>query len=514
MKTIIKIENYHPHTFTYTKGDRNGQEDLMLFVVGRDLSGRFERARIFSDDARTLEAHVEKSTPEGHDVSDARIFVELTGDLEYGKQVVKNGVPQTRGDGSPLRERYIKVRPGGVRVLSGPALEWQMLRHEAAQVMVKAHALAEGGNFEEAYHALEGLLSRVVPPEVDVDHDLDVKHEPAAEPEAKAPEAPASAEAEVGTENNGAVEGVDTSVDEEAPVVEEEVASEPETPEAPEAAASEDVPEDVPDGDAATPPEEKGETPAAGQDTVILSAEETKKAAEEAAQKAAEAQAKPVAPATTVRPAAPAGVSRPGAAPVQRPGAPAGLARPGAAPAQRPATGPAAPARPGAPAGLARPGAAPAQRPATGPAAQPAAAAKTAEAPRLDPESAAAKDAGLIDTKDLKPASPPAAARPAAGAGQRPAAPAGVSRPGAAPVQRPGAPAGLARPGAAPAQRPATGPAAQPKPEGDPFDEPANKATPAARPGTAPTARPAAGPGGSFRPRTVTPQASGPGFRR
>lgn len=324
MKQIVCIERFvFGH---YDAKAQDGKEEKRPYarIYGLDGSNRKVVALAYGSTAKSLDREIDALLPEGQDVSDARLFVEMTG------EVVK---PESQPDKGRKRDPYFKVR--SFSLPTGPALENRIMRHAAARASLRAREAAEKGDFEAAFAHLDSLARAIAAPVVNEEATANILNrgvEPTAA-ELAAQEAPTTdqtAEDDTPKQEAASVQA-DRGEASNAPV--------DEASEDPESAVASELSVDRAFGDDEDSPEaaaavELGLNTA---DKPALSTDE-----KQASDKPEAAQSDPFAPAPRKRSASPAGSNA--LAPGNRTAAHAGRSQAPAAP--RKAEEPSAPAEP------------------------------------------------------------------------------------------------------------------------------------------------------------------------
>jgi hypothetical protein len=189
MKIMIEITGL-------TSGESATSKRNWVRLTGRDRGGRHVSAVCFDQAAENVSKTVGRMVPEGEDVASQRLLVDLTGEFKDGKQIVRDGKPVTREDGSPVLSRSFFIET--FRLLTGPMLEMARMRRDADARLTRAEKLALEGDFKGAYRVLgefaAGLCARPfeLADAVSSDNDDEVFGDP-VEADAKLAAAPAAA---------------------------------------------------------------------------------------------------------------------------------------------------------------------------------------------------------------------------------------------------------------------------------------------------------------------------------
>lgn len=150
MKIMIEITGL-------TSGQSNDKNWVRL--TGRDGRGKSVKAVCFDQLADTISKTISKMIPEGAEVASQRLLVDLVGEFRDGKQIIKDGKPLARGDGSPICYRSFYIE--NFRLLTGPMLEMARMKRDADARLTKAEQLAATGDFTGAYRVLGEFVASI-----------------------------------------------------------------------------------------------------------------------------------------------------------------------------------------------------------------------------------------------------------------------------------------------------------------------------------------------------------------
>lgn len=143
MKMIVKLQDIRFASFPIKGGTTEGHFARMRGVDA--LGKKTLPAVAWNTDAIKINREINGLLPEGMEVSDLNLFVELTGEQQV-KVFTKNG--------REFSKTEFKVAKDGARILTGPGAELQAARFDATAAAVGAEALAHEGRPEEAYALL------------------------------------------------------------------------------------------------------------------------------------------------------------------------------------------------------------------------------------------------------------------------------------------------------------------------------------------------------------------------
>jgi len=139
----------------------SGQKDGKTWVRlnGIDGEGKLHKNIVaFDAKAAALQAGLDKLVPNGVEISTRRLLIDVKGEYRDGKQIIRDGKPVTRGDGSPVLSRSFVV--SSFELLDGPVLEVARIRRDGEFFLDKAEKLRAEGRIQEAYMVLAEYAAR------------------------------------------------------------------------------------------------------------------------------------------------------------------------------------------------------------------------------------------------------------------------------------------------------------------------------------------------------------------
>jgi len=179
MKAIIEIKR--------TRADE-GKTGPWLRLAGRDHRGKNVNAVVFGPKATALTKELLDLVPEGEEIANRRLLIELVGQFKDGQFV---------RDGRTVKTRTLHV--DSYKVLTGPTLELARLRRDAEAVLDKAEELRKAGDFQGGYRVLAEYAAAACNRSIDLINSAEaVEDEVFGDPEPTAEETDTPASEPVG----------------------------------------------------------------------------------------------------------------------------------------------------------------------------------------------------------------------------------------------------------------------------------------------------------------------------
>ena len=148
MKTIIKATNFK----LTSSNDANGKKIWRGYIEGVLPSGeKFMPTYVWNYEALALHRAIVQLIPEGYQIHDIPVFIELHGN-EVPRKFMK--------DGMEVKTKNFKLEENGAKVLTGVLADIQIQKFEAYAVLQQTKDLLTSGYQEEALEICLGFMEK------------------------------------------------------------------------------------------------------------------------------------------------------------------------------------------------------------------------------------------------------------------------------------------------------------------------------------------------------------------